>query len=202
MSLMQRAVSRRRCDAVVRWALAASALSLGNSPLQAQSASLVYRLGTDTVAVEQFTRTARALTGDMVQRSGAAVVRYHYELTLGATGQPIAARIQRQTPTGAPAPAPSETRFTLFADSVVREVVYADSVQRRVFAVCAGLGLALYLGHLSHRVFRDSLWFPLALTLIGLGVMAAGILWQRHEARLRVALLARLPAALRKWVRG
>ncbi len=134
MSLMQRAVSRRRCDAVVRWALAASALSLGNSPLQAQSASLVYRLGNDTVAVEQFTRTARALTGDMVQRSGAAVVRYHYELTLGTNGQPTAARIQRQTPAGAPAPAPSETRFLLFADSVVREVVYADSVQRRVFA--------------------------------------------------------------------
>ena len=81
-------------------------------------------------------------------------------------------------------------------------LVLGAMLQRRVFAVCAGLGLALYLGHLSHRVFRDSLWFPLALTLIGLGVMAAGILWQRHEARLRVALLARLPAALRKWVRG
>jgi hypothetical protein len=75
-------------------------------------------------------------------------------------------------------------------------------LQRRVFAACGGLGLALYLGHLSHRVFQDSLWFPLALTLIGLGVMAAGILWQRHETRLRVTLLARLPAALREWVRG
>lgn len=71
-------------------------------------------------------------------------------------------------------------------------------LQRRVFAVCGGLGVTLYLGHLSHRVFQDSLGFPIALTLIGLGVMASGIAWQRNEARLRQALLARLPGALRQ----
>ena len=71
-------------------------------------------------------------------------------------------------------------------------------LQRRVFAVCGGLGVTIYLGHLSHRVFQDSLGFPIALTLIGLGVMASGIAWQRNEARLRHALLARLPGALRQ----
>jgi hypothetical protein len=39
--------------------------------------------------------------------------------------------------------------------------------------------------------------FPFALTLIGLGVVALGIWWQRHELRLNHALRAWLPRALR-----
>jgi ABC-type transport system involved in cytochrome c biogenesis permease component len=71
---------------------------------------------------------------------------------------------------------------------------------RRVFAVCGALGVALYLGHLSARIFKDSLLFPLALTLIGLGVMACGIVWQRHEARIQATLRQRLPPALQGWL--
>lgn len=71
---------------------------------------------------------------------------------------------------------------------------------RRVFAVCGGLGVALYLGHLSSRIFKDSLLFPLALTAIGLGVMACGIAWQRHEARIQAELRQRLPRALQGWL--
>lgn len=69
---------------------------------------------------------------------------------------------------------------------------------RRVFAVFGGIGIAMYLGHLSHRVFRDSLLFPFALTVIGLGIVAAGIWWQRHEGRISAALRGRLPAAWRE----
>ena len=71
---------------------------------------------------------------------------------------------------------------------------------RRVYAVCGGFGLALYLGHLSYKVFRDSLLFPLALTAIGFGIIAAGIWWQRHEAAVQAALRRRLPAALQVWL--
>lgn len=73
-------------------------------------------------------------------------------------------------------------------------------LQRRIFTVCGGLGVAIYLGHLSARVFHDSLLFPLALSLIGLGVMASGLLWQRHEARLQAALLRHAPHWLRPWL--
>jgi hypothetical protein len=79
-------------------------------------------------------------------------------------------------------------------------VLLAAVLQRRVFAVCGGLGVALYLGHLSQRVFRDSLLFPLSLTLIGLAVMACGLWWQKHEAQVQAALLRRLPAGLRGWL--
>lgn len=103
--------------------------------LAAQSASVVYKLGRDTVAVEQFTRTATAMSGEMVQRNGAAVVRYQYSVTIGRDGRPTAATIKRMNGDGSVAPnAPTQTRFTVRTDSIVREAVFADSVQRRAFA--------------------------------------------------------------------
>lgn len=69
---------------------------------------------------------------------------------------------------------------------------------RRVFTVLGALGVSGYLGYLSHRVFQDSLLFPFALTLLGLGVVALGIWWQRHEAHLHARLSAWLPAGLRE----
>ena len=103
--------------------------------LAAQSASIVYKLGRDTVAVEQFTRAATAMSGEMVQRNGAAVVRYQYSVTIGRDGRPRTATIKRMNADGSVAPnAPTETRFTVRTDSIVREAVFADSVQRRAFA--------------------------------------------------------------------
>ena len=100
----------------------------------AQGAVLVYRLGKDTLAVEQYTRTATGMTGEMVQRSGAAVVRFGYSITTGKDGRPTAATLTRTLADGTPQPgAPREVRFTLGADSTVREVVFADSTQRRAF---------------------------------------------------------------------
>jgi len=69
---------------------------------------------------------------------------------------------------------------------------------RRVFAVFGGLGVAVYLGHLSSAMFRDSLLFPIALTAIGLGIVAAGIAWQRHEDALGAKLRRLLPGPLRE----
>ena len=69
---------------------------------------------------------------------------------------------------------------------------------RRVFAVFGGLGVACYLGHLSQEVFKDSLLFPFALSLIGLAIIWLGVLWQRREAQLSAGLRAFLPAAFRE----
>ncbi len=99
---------------------------------------------------------------------------------------------------------------SMHSDSEVGKLLYAGInllmiaagavLSRRVFAVFGGLGVALYLGHLSHTVFRDSLLFPVALCAIGLAVMGAGVLWQRHEAALGARLRERLPATLRELV--
>src|SRR6266567_3717846 len=71
---------------------------------------------------------------------------------------------------------------------------------RRVFAVFGGLGVAFYLGHLSQKVFKDSLLFPFALSLIGLAIIGLGVLWQRREAQLSAGLRGFLPAALRELI--
>ena len=71
---------------------------------------------------------------------------------------------------------------------------------RRVFAVLGGLGVAFYLGHLSWRVFKDSLVFPFALSLIGFAIIWLGVLWERREAELSARLRRFLPAPLRELI--
>lgn len=71
-------------------------------------------------------------------------------------------------------------------------------LSRRVFAVFGGLGVAGYLGHLAHSVFKDSLLFPFALTLIGLAVIGAGLWWQKREATIAQRLRSGLPGPLRE----
>jgi hypothetical protein len=79
-------------------------------------------------------------------------------------------------------------------------IAIGAALSRRVFAVFGGIGVALYLGHLSHTVFKDSMLFPVALTAIGLLVIAVGVLWQRHEAAIGVWLRSFLPAPVRALV--
>jgi hypothetical protein len=108
--------------------------------LNAQSASLTYRLGKDTLAVEQYTRGATGITGEVVQRSGPAVVRLAYTMTLGKDGRPTAASLKRMQADGTPITAGAgEYRFLFGRDSVIRESVFADSVQRRAFAAKGAL---------------------------------------------------------------
>src|SRR5262249_20266327 len=73
-------------------------------------------------------------------------------------------------------------------------------IGRRVFTVFGGLGLAGYLGHLSYRVFKDSLVFPFALSALGLAIIWLGVLWQRREAVWSARLRGYLPAPLRELI--
>lgn len=129
-----------RIPLITPLALALTALAVATHALAAQSASFVYRLGKDTVAIEQYTRTATALTGEMVQRAGGAVARFVYTMELGSDGRPASATIRRFLGDGSVTPnAPTETRIRITADSVVREAVWADSVQRRAFAAARAM---------------------------------------------------------------
>ncbi|KQZ45183.1 hypothetical protein [Duganella sp. Root1480D1] len=74
------------------------------------------------------------------------------------------------------------------------------ALSRRVFAVFGGFGLAGYLGHLSYTVFRDSLLFPVALTAIGIAIIATGVFWQRREAAIGASLRQWLPGPVRRLV--
>jgi len=69
---------------------------------------------------------------------------------------------------------------------------------RRVFVVFGALGVTFYLGHLAATIFKNSWFFPISLTFIGLGIVLLGVWWQRHEQELTTFFQGILPAPLRE----
>jgi len=71
-------------------------------------------------------------------------------------------------------------------------------LDRRVFIVFGALGVFGYLGHLAQVVFKDSLMFPFALTLLGLAIIYLGIQYQRNREGIERAIHNLVPQSLRK----
>lgn len=69
---------------------------------------------------------------------------------------------------------------------------------RKVFVIFGGLGVAVYLGHLAAAIFKDSVFFPIALTIIGLAIIYLGTLWQKHEALITKKIQSILPKPLKE----
>jgi hypothetical protein len=69
-------------------------------------------------------------------------------------------------------------------------------VMRRAYALFGALGISLYLGHLADVVFENSLLFPFALSLIGVAVVAAGLVYHRKQPAIAAWLAANLPPAV------
>jgi hypothetical protein len=75
-------------------------------------------------------------------------------------------------------------------------VLFAVFLSRRVYAVFGTIGIMMYLGHLSYKVFKDSLLFPFALTLLGVAIIGLGLLYFRNAARIEAAVMRNLPSWL------
>jgi hypothetical protein len=69
---------------------------------------------------------------------------------------------------------------------------------RRVFAVFGTIGIAFYLGDLAEKMFKDSLLFPFALSLIGVGIIALGLYYHRHQDAVRRWVDGNLPDLLKR----
>lgn len=69
---------------------------------------------------------------------------------------------------------------------------------RRVFAIFGTIGIAIYLGDLAEKVFKDSLLFPFALSLIGVGIIALGLYYHRHQDAIRNWVDQHLPEPLKR----
>ncbi len=77
-------------------------------------------------------------------------------------------------------------------------VLFGAVIGRRIFTVLGAFGVAFYLGYLAFELFEDSLLFPLALSFLGLALVAAGVWWQRHEDAIQARIWAWLPNAWRE----
>ena len=73
-------------------------------------------------------------------------------------------------------------------------------LRRPVFAIFGALGVSFYLGHLAHAVFKDSIFFPVVLSLIGLAIIYCGVQYQRRRAEFEQRLRNRIGPRLRGFI--
>lgn len=92
----------------------------------------------------------------------------------------------------------TEWSMALYCLINVGLVLLAIFLARRVYAVFGAIGICIYVGHLVGEVFKDSLLFPFALSVLGAAVMGAG-LWLYPRRQAFAAWVDRtLPAPLRR----
>ena len=92
----------------------------------------------------------------------------------------------------------SELAKALYCLVNIGLILLSVFLMRRAYAVFGALGVSIYLGHLASRVFKDSLMFPFALSLIGLAVIGFGILYFRNRDAVARWIAATMPPALQK----
>jgi hypothetical protein len=129
----------RSCERfdVVRRSSALAAILCGiavaGGPLDAQATQrlrFVTRLGQDTIAVEQFDRTATSVIGDVVFRAPRTRI-VHYEIVTTPTRQLISALLTSSAPQSAGTKSITDfTRVTAHEDSLSIERTRGDSVTR------------------------------------------------------------------------
>ncbi len=69
-------------------------------------------------------------------------------------------------------------------------------LDRRAYVAFGGMGIAIYLGHLAEKVFKDSILFPFALSGLGIAVIVGGLALRRHRAALESWVTRVMPAPL------
>jgi hypothetical protein len=77
-------------------------------------------------------------------------------------------------------------------------IAVSSLLDRRAFAVFGSLGVAGYLSYLAFWLFKDSLFLPMALTVIGVGVIVGTVAYQRNRARMDACIVGVLPSGLRR----
>jgi hypothetical protein len=90
----------------------------------------------------------------------------------------------------------SEIAKAIYCALNIGLLLLAVFLARRAYAVFGALGVAGYLGYLADKVFKDSLMFPFALSLIGVAVIAAGLVYHRRQGAIAAWLDAHLPPAV------
>lgn len=116
--------------------------------------AFIVRLGTDTVAVEQFAKSADKLEGDVVLRVPTTRV-IHYVATLDAKGTVTRMETATRAGNAAPDAAPLQSTTTVWTgDTAVVEIKRADSV--RTLRVAAQPGTVPFLGN-SYALYELAL---------------------------------------------
>lgn len=144
---------------LVRTVVVASLLTA--SVLHAQrpeSGAFVVRLGSDTIALEQYTRTGNRIEGDLLSRVPQTRL-IHWIVTLSDEGKPRVFEYFPHNIDGSVNPrGVQKTTLTFGMDSITRETQWADSAQTRKFlndgTVMPSIGTAIAMYELGTRWMR------------------------------------------------
>ena len=129
--------------------------------------AFVVRLGSDTLAVEQYTRTSSRFETDVIQRQPVTAIA-HYAVTLSSNGAPQSLEFSLRRPDGSRVPnAPSWARVTYGSDTVatqiVRDTLFTSKVAAKGVYPYASTSFAMYELWLSQLLASrtDSAVMPL-----------------------------------------
>lgn len=71
-------------------------------------------------------------------------------------------------------------------------------LKRKVLLIFGAIGVFSYFGHLAYDLFENSILFSFALTLLGLAVIYAGVLYQKNSEWIEKKMLGLIPKRIRK----
>jgi hypothetical protein len=94
----------------------------------------------------------------------------------------------------------SELRRFLYCLLNLGLIVLSVALKRRVFLVYGALGVNGYLVTLAYRVFENSVFFPFALTALGLGVIWLAVKYQRNRGKIDLWIESLIPEAVRSFM--
>jgi hypothetical protein len=94
----------------------------------------------------------------------------------------------------------SEYHKALYGLINVGFILISILLNRQVFIVIGSLGIFGYLSYLAYHIFEDSILFPFILSLLGIGIMYLGILYQRHRLAIENKILAYLPKKIKHYL--
>jgi hypothetical protein len=87
-------------------------------------------------------------------------------------------------------------KFILLGAANVLLILFSVFINRNVFLVFGTIGLTEFLGRLSWKFFEGSVFFPFALTIIGVLLILSGIYFQKNKKKIENNILNKIPAKI------
>jgi hypothetical protein len=84
-------------------------------------------------------------------------------------------------------------KFVLLGAANIFLILFSLFINRTVFLVFGAIGLTEFLSRLSWKFFNGSVFFPFALTLIGILLIILGIFLQKNKKKIEENIINKLP---------
>jgi hypothetical protein len=85
-------------------------------------------------------------------------------------------------------------KFIILGMINILMILFSIFINRNVFLVFGTIGLTEFLGRLSWEFFKGSAFFPIALTIIGILLIASGMFFQKNKKKIDENIVNKLPS--------